>query len=224
MIRHSAQTINKARELALKEHLSYKEIGRRLGVSDSTISIWFRNVKDGNPRKYVQTNRSLRETIKKSEISIFNKIKIDVNLAKIYCGILYGCEGSKYPASNCIIFTNSEPKLILAFVNLLRNAYELDESKFRIILQVHSNQNYIVLSNYWSKILKIPIDKFYKPTITIANEGKHKDNYLGTCTIKYYDYKLQLKLIGIYEQFMRKSSLMEGIPIGSGDSSLNCIA
>jgi hypothetical protein len=69
--------------------------------------------------------------------------------------------------------------------------------------------------------LKIPINKFYKPTVTKAKEGKHRANYLGTCAVKYFDYKLQLKLIGIYEQFMRKSSLLESIPNGSGNGSLN---
>lgn len=224
MIRYSAKLINKARELATKEHLSYKEIGRKLDISDSTISVWCRDIKRGNLRKYVKTSRNIRKSISKSDQGVLKNVKIDNNTAKVFCGIIYGCEGSKYPASNCVHFTNSEPDLMVSFVNLLRNAYKLDESKWRVHLQIHNDQEFIKLAKYWSQILKIPLHKFYKPTITKAKEGKHRTNYLGTCSVKYYDYKLQLKLIGIFEAFMRKSSLLESIPNGSGDGSLNRIA
>jgi hypothetical protein len=80
------------------------------------------------------------------------------------------------------------------------------------------------LAKYWKKLLGISQDKFYKPTVTAATQGRHRLNYLGTCSVKYYNYRLQLRLIGIYEQFMRKSSMLEGIPNGSGDGSLNHIA
>lgn len=211
MIRYSANLINKSKDLATKKHLSYKEIGRRLGISDSTISIWCRDIKGGNPRTFVKTSRNLREQIKKFDQRIFKDTKVTNRLAKIFCGIIYGCEGSKYPASNCVIFTNSEPGLMVSFVNLFRKAYDLDESKWRVRLQIHSNQNITQLTAFWSKVLKIPLGKFYKPTITKATEGKHRVGYLGTCSVKYYDYKLQLRLIGIYEAFMRKSSLQGGV-------------
>lgn len=211
MVRYTSKIIIKAKKLAIKEHLSYKEIGRRLKISDSTISIWCRDIKGNNPRKYVKTSEEIRKIAKRSDVGIFRKIKFDVNLAKIFCGIIYGCEGSKYPASNCINFTNSEPKLVISFVNLLRNSYKLDEAKWRAHLQIHDSQNPRKLIEYWSRILKIPINKFYKSTITKTNEGKHRVNYLGTCTVKYYDYKLQLKLIGIFEAFMRKLALHGGV-------------
>ena len=224
MIRYTAELINKAKELVTEEHLSYKEIGRRLKISDSTISIWCRDIKKGNPRTYVKTSRNIRKLISKSDQDVLKHIKIDKNLAKVFCGIIYGCEGSKYPASNCMALTNSDPGILQSFIALLRSTYPLDESKWRVHLQIHDNQNFDKLSSYWSKILKIPVSKFYKPIITTARDGKHRSNYLGTCTIRYYNYQLQLKLIGVFEAFMRKSSLLEGIPNGSGDGSLNRIA
>jgi len=224
MIRYSAKLIKEAKSLAIKRHLSYKEIGRRLKISDSTISIWLRNSPNSNTRTYVKNSRKVRSDVTKSESNVLTKTKIDINLAKTFCGIIYGCEGAKYPASNCVSLTNSDPRLVLSFISLLRFSYKLDETKFRVILQIHSTQNYGKLSEYWSGILRVPINKFYKPTITTAHEGKHRSGYLGTCTLKYYDYKLQLKLIGVFEAFMRKSSLLEGIPNGSGDGSLNRIA
>lgn len=214
MIRHPAKLINEAKRLATEKHLSYKEIARVLKVSDSSISIWCRDLEGSNPRTYVKTSKDIRNLAKKADIGIFEGFKIGTRLAKIFCGIIYGCEGSKYPASNCLILTNSEPKLLNSFITLLRLAYKLDESKWRVRLQIHSDQDYAKLAIFWSDTLKIPTSKFYKPTVTKAREGKHRVGYLGTCSIKYYDYKLQLNLIGIYEEFMRKSSLLEDIPSG----------
>ena len=139
VIRYPAKPINQAKKLAIKEHLSYKEIGRRLNIPDSTISIWCRDVEGNNPRKYPKTSKKIREKIEKLEKGVFKDLQINRILAKVFCGILYGCEGSKYPASNCIIFTNSDPELIVSFVNLLRSSYKLDESKWRVHLQIHSN-------------------------------------------------------------------------------------
>jgi predicted transcriptional regulator len=214
MVRYRENLIKRAIKMAVEKELSYKEIGRKLGVSDSTVSIWCRDVKGSNPRTYVKNSKNLRELIKKSEQVVFKNFRVTNNLAKIFCGIIYGCEGSKYPASNCVAFTNSEPGLVKSFVNLLRISYKLDESKWRVHLQIHSNQDFARLATYWSKLLKVSVSRFYKPTITVAKEGKHRTGYCGTCTVKYYDYKLQLKLIGVYEQFMRKSSMLEGMPNG----------
>lgn len=177
MVRHPANLIEQAKVLAFKKHLSYKEIGRRLNISDSTISTWLRGISGNNSRTPVGSTEIIRKNIRNSENNIFKTLKIEQNLAKIFSGVIYGCEGSKYPASHCIAFTNSEPELMTSFISLLRFSYELDETKWRVILQIHSNQNYAKLSKYWSETLKIPINKFYKPTITVAREGKHRSGF-----------------------------------------------
>jgi len=91
--------------------------------------------------------------------------------------------------------------LLKLFIKLLRESFDINESKFRIKLQIHSTQNFNEIKKFWSKVLNIPTAQFIKPTITIANGKKHRKNYMGTCTIRYVDYRIQLQLIGIYEQF-----------------------
>lgn len=207
--------------MAINKQLSFREIGRRLQIDDSLISIWCRNILLDKANKVMNTNQTKRGVIKNSELMILNNIIFNKDLIKIICGIIYGCEGAKYPASNCVAFTNSEPSLISTFVNLLRKGFKLDEKKFRAHLQIHTNQDASKLMSYWSKLLTIPLNKFYKPTITNPTDKKHRSGYLGTCTIKYYDYRIQLKLIGIYEGFMRKFAIKESIPNGSGKCLLN---
>jgi hypothetical protein len=133
------------------------------------------------------------------------------DMNKLICAVLYGCEGAKYPASNKIAFTNSDDQLICTFVNLIRRSFVLDESKWRVHLQIHTDQDYPELIKFWSSLLKIDSNKFIKPTITSPNGKKHRNIYKGTCTVRYYDYRLQLKLIGIFGEFMRKSALQGGV-------------
>lgn len=87
----------------------------------------------------------------------------------------------------------------------MRKSYSLDESKWRIILQIHSDQDYPVLKEYWSKLLKIDKKYFYKPTITVSSGKKHRNIYKGTCSVRYANYQIQLRLIGIFDEFLRKS-------------------
>lgn len=53
--------------------------------------------------------------------------------------------------STGVSLTNSDPGLVLAFVKLLRAGYKLDESKWRVHLQIHDDQDFGALVDYWSK-------------------------------------------------------------------------
>ncbi len=200
-----------ARRLAVN-NFNYTEIGEKLRVHKATISIWCRGLSSSDRWKtLIKNNESKRKEIVNSELHILENLKIDNNDAKLFCSILYGCEGSKYPASCGVMLTNSDPGMLQSFVSLMRKGFVLDENKWRAILQIHSDQNYKKLVDYWSDLLKIPSVKFFKPTITSPNGKKHRNIYYGTCTVRYYDYKIQLKLIGIFEEFMRKSSIIGGV-------------
>lgn len=213
MIRFSAQIVNQARRLA-KTGLTYREIGKQLEIDDSNIAIWCRNFSSNNPRKLIKILEHKRNIVKQTDSRILKTVDFNTNLNKIVCSIIYGCEGAKYPATNCVALTNSDPYLVATFINLFRKSFRIEDSKFRAYLQIHSNQNYPMLLNYWSNCLDISIDNFYKPVVTKAGGNKHRHDYLGTCTVKYYDYRLQLRLIGIYEEYMRKFAKLEDMPSG----------
>jgi len=186
------------------EGSSYSEIARKLRVHNSLIAIWCHGLAGTRWKTLIQRNETKRKLILDSEKQILDKIRFDKENARLFSGILFGCEGSKYPASKGVMLANSDPGLILAFANLMRIAFDLDESKWRVHLQIHSDQNHAKLVKYWSSLLRIPARLFFKPTITSPKGKKHRNVYYGTCTLKYYDYKIQLKLIGIFEEFMRK--------------------
>lgn len=134
-----------------------------------------------------------------------NLTKLTKNQAKLYAAILYWCEGSKYPASTSLSFTTSDVQMQKMFLNLLRKAFDLDESKFRIWLQFHDDQNKEKVFRYWATILKIPTSQFIKPKITTKRGGRYRRIYYGTCSLRYADYSLILRLMGIYQRFYKQA-------------------
>lgn len=211
MRRHPESLVKLARKLVVGEDLSYSEVAKRLRVPDTTVTIWCKGLFGTRSKALIERNEFKRKTMRESEAGVVNSVLLNKNLAKLVAGIIYGCEGSKYPAQSGVSLTNSDPNIIFAFVCLLRKAFKISEDKLRVHLQIHSDQNFEVLAKYWSELLNISRNKFYKPTITETNGKKHRNVYFGTCTIRYYDYKIQLKLIGICEYFMRKLALSGGV-------------
>ncbi len=156
----------------------------------------------------IPSEETLFNKARANEINLKNMFKglvktysIDSNTAKILTALFYWCEGSKYPASNCLGFTNSDPALVKTFLELLRKGFVIEESRLKASLQIHSTHEYNDVLKFWSDLLKINKDKFYRPTITQPRHNMKRQNYVGTCTIKYHDVKLLLSIIGLYESF-----------------------
>ena len=123
-------------------------------------------------------------------------------MAKIYLSLLYWCEGCKYPGTNKIEFVSSDEAMQQVFIALLRKAYnkELDESKFRVMLQLHTTHDIPTQIKYWSDILHIPETQFIKPHLTIKTASRYRTTYNGTCNLRYFDYRLLIRIMGIYNQ------------------------
>lgn len=205
MRKYSDEAIHNAKELRKRDRLSFAHLQKVTGIPATTIRNWCEGEFVGTKWDILlATNERRRSELRKSETHVTNSLKdITPEMAKLLAAIIYWCEGAKYPSSNAMLLVNSDPGLLKVFISLFRQGFELDESKFRIRLQVHSNQNIKKLEQFWSKLLRISTSQFMKPTITTARGGKHRNQYMGTCTIKYQDVRIQLKLIGIYEAIMK---------------------
>lgn len=205
MRRYPEELIKKIRAYRIREKVSFKELERKFHIPDTTIRNWCKGTVSNKWEYLIIRNERKRNAFKNSEISNVPKRKtVSRSQAKFLAGLLYGCEGSKYPASNRAAFANSDPKLLVTFLRLLKKGFELDKDQFSVHLQIHSNHNYNELKKKWSNILSISVDQFIKPTITTPRGKKHRDNYIGTCTLIYRDYRIQLKLLGIFENFINQ--------------------
>ena len=94
--------------------------------------------------------------------------------------------------------------MVNTFFKLLKQAFEIDINKTRIHLQIHSTHDFNEVKKFGSDLLKIPENQFYKPTITNPGNKMKRSDYMGTCTLKYFDLKILLQLTGIFEEFSKK--------------------
>lgn len=201
--RYQDSLIKKIRRVREREKLSFKELERRYKIPDSTIKNWCKGTVGTKWDYLIVNNERRRKEIKGSELSCVPRIdRLNKEQSKFLASLLYGCEGSKYPAQKGVAFANSDPELIITFLQLIRKGFELDENKFSVHLQIHTTHNFEDLRKYWSDLLALPKKCFIKPTITVPRGGKHREVYLGTCTLRYYDYRIQLKLLGVFEKFL----------------------
>ena len=136
----------------------------------------------------------------------FGKLSLrNQEIGKLACGLLYLCEGSKYPSTRCLAFGNSDPAIIKAFLNLLRKYFHIRENKLRCRITPRWDQNIDELQSFWSNITKIPLGKFYKTISDKRTKGKvtAKKDYRGVCVIYYCDTSLQFELQSIGETIIK---------------------
>jgi len=145
----------------------------------------------------VKSAKNKRKSIAKI---VVNRYKLNKTSARILLALLYWSNGSKYPSSNFIAFSNSDANLVKTFLNLLRSTFPIKESRIRIHLQLYKTHNIKKAVQYWSRLLEIPKTQFYKPTVTKPPKKISRSDYFGTCTIRYYSLDLLLTIMGIYEE------------------------
>ncbi len=205
---------------------SLNEISKILSASKSAVSYWVKDVHLDNKQKLRLKNREMRggEKGRKKALesnrrkledwkkSIRNKVNVfsglpfkNDKIGKLICGILYLCEGEKYPKSRHLAFVNSDPKIIILFLTLLRKYFNIDENKLRVRVLHRYDQNGEELSVFWSKITNVPLSQFYKNYVDKRTKGNptKKQSYKGVCAIQYNDVSLQFNLQSIGESVLK---------------------
>src|SRR3989338_654190 len=205
---------------------SLGEIGLKTGIPKNTLSEWVRDIQLSKAQeKRIKekeiasaaigrdiARKILREKIDKWKEKIREKVKhfgksalLNQEMGKLVCGLLYLCEGSKYTSTRCLIFGNSDPRIIKAFLNLLRNYFRIREDKLRCRITPRWDQNINKLQIFWSNITKIPIEQFYHTIPDKRTKGKTtgKEDYQGVCVIYYCDTSLQFELQSIGEAVIK---------------------
>ncbi len=199
------------RGLRRKGH-TYRELIDMFDVPKSTLHWWLRDI--SRPDKLVYENRKRWLEIiqplgalankKKREKRLENlkiNVKKDVDKlvfnksdGKLILSMLYWAEGSK--GRDILGIANTDPRILLLFISLLRKCYVLDESKFKLRLHIHHYHDEMKLKNYWSNLLGIDNNFFYKTYHKPRNTNKRfRRNFGGICTIKYNSVSLKDELL-----------------------------
>ncbi|TAN61558.1 hypothetical protein EPN16_03010 [bacterium] len=143
----------------------------------------------------------------RSEVKHFAKLAVkNREIGRLICGLLYLCEGAKYPSTKCLVLGNSNPEIIRCFVNLLRTSFDINENKLRCRIMYRCDQNLTELNKYWSDVTGIPLANFYKSKPDGRTKGKPtlRKDYKGICAIHYLSTDLQFRLQAIGETVIKK--------------------
>jgi len=209
----------KAFKLRVKGY-SIKEIADKLDIAKSTVSLWVRDIKlNKKAQERLKKRRLLSyykialrwETKRKKEQeelnliarNIVKEIKNDINQKRVYCSLLYWCEGAK-GYNDSIRFVNSDPLLIKTFLKLFRDSFPIKESKFRVLMYLHSYHNEKLQKEFWSNLTQISKNQFNKTFLKPNTKKRIRNDYPGCVAISYHDRKLARLLRAIYKSFSEK--------------------
>lgn len=216
-MRHSKIIVNRAKQLR-KKGMTYGEINKSLNstISKSTLAEWCHNVplpsnyqeriaklsyqNLGKARSIaIEINKIKREElfdkIKKRNLHISRRIT-EKDIAKIALSMLCLGEASKYGTKSAFSLGNSNPKIVILFIEMLKYCFDFDVNKIRCTVQCRADQDTKALESYWQEITGIPPKYFYKTRIDPRTIGKptNKSNYKGVLKIDYLNKKIQIEL------------------------------
>ena len=210
------------RAVKLRERgYSLSEISDAINIPKNTIQGWVKNtrlsksqiarlkkkeIKCGRKglKKALQVNKDKvfrwKEEVRKRTEKFERVFDKKSDIAKLLCGVLYLCEGAKYPSTRQLNFGSADPRMIKIFLELVRKNFFIDEKKFRCRIMHRYDQDGKGLSRYWSKVTDIPLSQFYRSYKDERTKGRatKKKGYKGICAVQYLstDLQYELQLIG----------------------------
>ena len=204
------ETINmttKQQVRALRQQgLSYNEIQQKLNVSKSNISSWCKDIQltsthiDRLKQKINASHIKGSQAISKKWKEEREKYRfMGRNQASLHdpthikgC-MLYWAEGEK--SKTKLHFCNSDPEMILLFLNFLKNSLKVDLSKVKYKIYCYDDVYELnKIHSYWEKLLSAGPDQFRDSVLSRYPQGSSKKRIgklpYGTCHLFLNDYRV----------------------------------
>ena len=138
--------------------------------------------------------RRLQEIAEKAA-PIAKRLAENKEALMLMASALYMGEGAKNP--NRFVLGNSDPAIIQVWLALLRQTFDIDESKFRCQLAISEGMDEATLRDYWSEITGIPLSQFIKGSVRQDSGGRKREGYKGVCIILYHSLEVRRMLDAI---------------------------
>lgn len=194
-----------------RQGASYSQIKNALGISKSTLSGWLkdyplsagriRELRDFSSQrieKFRNTMRIKKETRQslvyhKEEKKLLPFSNKEFYLAGLF---LYWGEGNKTTPYSTIL-SNSNPQMIMFFVIWLTKILKVPTTMLRAKIHIYQDMNVQDEINFWSKLTKIPKNKFSKPYIKQTTQAglTYKGFNHGTCNVIVHNRDIAEKVI-----------------------------
>lgn len=195
---------------------SLNEIISELKIAKNTLLSWTKAVgltEEGIKRKqkhyelianvnkqhWDQKRADRQQKIIESVDSYFEGLHLSPEWGKILCALLYWCEGAKRKESR-LTFVNSDPEMLQFFLILLRKEFNLDNSKFRVLVHLHAYHDEKIEQRFWSRVLDVPLNQFSKAYQKKNTMKRIRNGYHGCVSLRYLDVKIALELQEIYKR------------------------
>lgn len=115
-------------------------------------------------------------------------------ISQIILSMLYWAEGSKRDKQ--VTFANTDPKLALLFITLLRKCHQIDETRLRLKIHLHYYHKKNLMLKFWSELLDVPVSQFQKTYFKHRSKTKRfRKNFAGICFIRYSDVAIKDKIM-----------------------------
>ena len=215
IIMYTKKIRDRARKLR-EEGISYNQLQRTLGIPKSTLSSWFSKslgmpFDRGALLKHLAKVRVLAakaktrirlEELKSIQLKIQDEVITypihKVGFQKSLVSMLYWAEGTKHEKVGGLKFTNTDPRLVRLFVELLKNSYDINPSLFRIGLHIHYYHKIKTVRKFWSSYLKIPESQFNYIYIKKRSHTKRfRRNFMGICIVSYPVGKIRKEIMAL---------------------------
>jgi len=207
-----------------KQGRSIRDIESELKITRSTLSGWFKNVELTKSQKKVLEHKHQKALVKARKEAVkwhnkqkadrlkiaefeadktLSKITADREILELSLALLYLGEGAKVGSKTSI--GNSDPLILKFFLKIMRDVYAIKVDNMSFYLHLRADQNPELMKKYWSKELRIPINRFMKASIDKRTiKTKTYPHYKGVCVIDCGNVAVQRKLVYISRKFCQK--------------------
>jgi transposase-like protein len=207
-----------ARHLRATEGASIKEIARRTGAAQSSISRWVRDIEltddqrailvarayDGHVRGRTMNSALRREArlLAQAEGRALARAGEPLHLAGC---MLYWAEGSR--TRNQLRFTNSDPEMVRFFISFLRTYFDLDDTSIRISCNLFADhvERQREIEQFWLDVAGLPASSLCASTVNTYSKysKKKRQNKLpyGTCRITVSRTRVTQSIYGSIQEY-----------------------
>jgi hypothetical protein len=211
---------NRARDLRA-QGWTLSEICEELGVSKASASLWCRDVvidedalAERRRQRVLRGNEGARmrgpnklQLRKQAEIEEMRRagramVGRLTNRELLLVGTaLYAGEGSKTPGE--VRFANSDPRMILMFVEWMRRCFDVQQEAFRLRLYLHQGLDLDAANLFWSELTGIPVERFRAPYRAVPDPSIRRSKHpMGCPAVCVTSMRLHRRVMGLVDALL----------------------
>ncbi len=206
----------RARKLRRGRGHSVKELARLLDVSQSSVSIWVRDIELTRRQREVLRQRmgtgwtanAARALERRGQAQDQGRSSArDSSSLHIAGCMLFWAEGSR--RRNAVEFTNSDPAMVSFFLHFLRACFAVPDTKVAVTCNLFADHvaRQREIEQFWLDLLGLPRTCLRKSTVNVYSKysKKKRRNRLpyGTCRLKVCDTSIVQHIYGAIQEYAR---------------------